>query len=93
MGCDGGSIPRRDEMVKLKKKAEKVCIKHHMARYYENSKTLREGSHSLFFPSPSLPSYRLRKTLLWQPNGVIVPSVPRNFANPSSPVNWEGNCN
>ena len=24
MGCDGGSIPRRDEMVKLKKKAEKV---------------------------------------------------------------------
>ena len=26
MGCDGGSIPRRDEMVKLKKKAEKVRI-------------------------------------------------------------------
>ncbi len=24
MGCDGGTIPRRDEMVKLKKKAEKV---------------------------------------------------------------------
>jgi hypothetical protein len=24
MGCDGGSIPRRDEMVKLKKKAEKA---------------------------------------------------------------------
>ena len=24
MGCDGGSIPRRDEMVKLKKKAAKV---------------------------------------------------------------------
>jgi len=24
MGCDGGSIPRRDELVKLKKKAEKV---------------------------------------------------------------------
>lgn len=24
MGCDGGSIPRRDEMVKLKKKAEKI---------------------------------------------------------------------
>lgn len=26
MGCDGGSIPRRDEMVKLKKKAEKVSL-------------------------------------------------------------------
>ena len=26
MGCDGGSIPRRDEMVKVKKKAEKVVI-------------------------------------------------------------------
>ena len=27
MGCDGGTIPRRDEMVKLKKKAEKVsCL-------------------------------------------------------------------
>ena len=26
MGCDGGSIPRRDEMVKLKKKAQKVKI-------------------------------------------------------------------
>jgi hypothetical protein len=24
MGCDGGSIPRREELVKLKKKAEKV---------------------------------------------------------------------
>ena len=24
MGCDGGTIPRRDELVKLKKKAEKV---------------------------------------------------------------------
>ena len=24
MGCDGGTIPRRDEMVKVKKKAEKV---------------------------------------------------------------------
>ena len=24
MGCDGGSIPRRDELVKTKKKAEKV---------------------------------------------------------------------
>ena len=24
MGCDGGSIPRRDEMVKLKKKIQKV---------------------------------------------------------------------
>lgn len=24
MGCDGGSIPRRDELVKLKKKEEKV---------------------------------------------------------------------
>ena len=24
MGCDGGTIPRRDEMVKLKKKAQKV---------------------------------------------------------------------
>lgn len=33
MGCDGGSIPRRDEMVKLKKKAEKVgyIIVCHMA--------------------------------------------------------------
>lgn len=27
MGCDGGSIPRRDEMVKLKKKAQKVSEK------------------------------------------------------------------
>lgn len=26
MGCDGGTIPKRDEMVKLKKKAEKVSI-------------------------------------------------------------------
>ena len=26
MGCDGGSIPRRDEMVKLKKKAQKVSL-------------------------------------------------------------------
>jgi len=26
MGCDGGTIPRRDEMVKLKKKAEKVRL-------------------------------------------------------------------
>ena len=27
MGGDGGSIPRRDEMVRLKKKAEKVSLK------------------------------------------------------------------
>lgn len=26
MGCDGGTIPRRDEMVKVKKKAEKVGL-------------------------------------------------------------------
>ena len=26
MGCDGGTIPRRDEMVKLKKKAQKVNV-------------------------------------------------------------------
>jgi hypothetical protein len=25
MGCDGGTIPKRDELVKTKKKAEKVC--------------------------------------------------------------------
>lgn len=24
MGCDGGTIPRRDELVKLKKKPEQV---------------------------------------------------------------------
>ena len=26
MGCDGGTIPKRVEMVKLKKKAQKVCV-------------------------------------------------------------------
>lgn len=26
MGCDGGTIPRRDELVKTKKKAEAVSI-------------------------------------------------------------------
>lgn len=25
MGCDGGTIPRRDELVRLKKKPEQVC--------------------------------------------------------------------
>lgn len=27
MGCDGGTIPRRDELVRLKKKPEQVSIK------------------------------------------------------------------
>lgn len=27
MGCDGGTIPRRDELVRLKKKPEQVCLK------------------------------------------------------------------
>ena len=26
MGCDGGTIPRRDELVRVKKKPEQVCI-------------------------------------------------------------------
>lgn len=25
MGCDGGTIPRRDELVRMKKKPEQVC--------------------------------------------------------------------
>lgn len=25
MGCDGGTIPRRDELVRIKKKPEQVC--------------------------------------------------------------------
>lgn len=27
MGCDGGTIPRRDELVRVKKKPEQVCVK------------------------------------------------------------------
>lgn len=27
MGCDGGTIPRRDELVRVKKKPEQVGIK------------------------------------------------------------------
>jgi hypothetical protein len=26
MGCDGGTIPRRDELVRVKKKPEAVCL-------------------------------------------------------------------
>ena len=26
MGCDGGTIPKRDELVRTKKKLEKVCL-------------------------------------------------------------------
>lgn len=26
MGCDGGTIPRRDELVRLKKKPEQVSV-------------------------------------------------------------------
>lgn len=28
MGCDGGTIPRRDELVKVKKRPEQVCIQY-----------------------------------------------------------------
>ena len=34
MGCDGGSIPRRDEMVKLKKKAQKVVYASRIRNMY-----------------------------------------------------------
>lgn len=26
MGCDGGTIPKRDELVRTKKKPEQVCL-------------------------------------------------------------------
>ena len=35
MGCDGGTIPRRDELVKLKKKAEKVWSKLLVCIYFQ----------------------------------------------------------
>lgn len=50
MGCDGGTIPRRDELVRLKKKPETVCrIKniHFFTIYLETSRKTRipkEGS-------------------------------------------------
>lgn len=28
MGCDGGTIPRRDELVRVKKKPEQVIYSH-----------------------------------------------------------------
>lgn len=34
MGCDGGTIPRRDELVRLKKKPEKVCMYLHGMETY-----------------------------------------------------------
>lgn len=30
MGCDGGTIPRRDELVRVKKKPEQVKINTHL---------------------------------------------------------------
>ena len=30
MGCDGGTIPRRDELVRLKKKPEQVRFNIHL---------------------------------------------------------------
>ncbi len=61
MGCDGGTIPRRDEMVKLKKKAEKVtkCI-----------------SLCILKIDP-INSPRLTKMLSWPPGGSTVPSLQR----------------
>lgn len=36
MGCDGGTIPRRDELVRLKKKPEQVNLLHFMFIIYYN---------------------------------------------------------
>ncbi len=35
MGCDGGTIPKRDELVKLRKKPEQViaCVRIYFQRY------------------------------------------------------------
>lgn len=41
MGCDGGTIPRRDELVRLKKKPEQVRIIRFILNVYESHFTTR----------------------------------------------------
>lgn len=36
MGCDGGTIPRRDELVRLKKKPEQVRKFSNYQNFHEN---------------------------------------------------------
>ena len=63
MGCDGGSIPRRDEMVKLKKKAEKVR---------EMTPILIDNSCVLYLCP------RLTKMLSFRLDGCTAPSVEKS---------------
>lgn len=42
MGCDGGTIPRRDELVRVKKKPEEVMI-------YNNNFLKKCGLNILFY--------------------------------------------
>lgn len=40
MGCDGGTIPKRDELVRTKKKPEQVnCLKDDHCTFSEENKT------------------------------------------------------
>ena len=60
MGCDGGTIPTRDELVKTKKRPEQVSLR---AFFCVNVKTL------FFFFS----DFRKTKTLKGYTDGSIVP--------------------
>jgi hypothetical protein len=58
MGCDGGTIPKRDELVRIKKKAEKVC--------FILSLSLSLSIILFIF------KFRMQKKLKIQQNGIIV---------------------
>lgn len=45
MGCDGGTIPRRDELVRVKKKPEQVS---NISEYIENVFYILDNQQSLF---------------------------------------------
>lgn len=44
MGCDGGTIPRRDELVRVKKKPEQVS---NISEYVENVLYILDNQQSL----------------------------------------------
>lgn len=44
MGCDGGTIPRRDELVRVKKKPEQVS---NISEYIENVLYILDNQQSL----------------------------------------------
>lgn len=80
MGCDGGTIPTRDELVKTKKRPEQVNS--------NNIEIIKEYSLINFF----VPCAEIRKiaTATVCSTGSIVTWVRNPWGNPWSHVSWEG---